>query len=214
MALPKTELWLTIDEYLELERRSEERHEYLDGYLLAMAGESGAHADLCTNLTTIVGLQLRGTRCRARAKDTKVRSGPAPQSRRATKGLFSYPDLVVICGEPQYHDEHQDVVINPAVIIEVLSESTEAFDRGTKFLRYQVWNPTLTDYLLVSQDKPLIEHFTRQSDGGWLLRFYQGLEQAVPINAIDCVLNLAEVYDRIVFPPEEQELADEEGSPR
>ncbi len=85
MALPKSELLYSIDQYLELERQSEERHQYLDGYIWAMAGESGAHADICTNLTTIVGLQLRGTRCRARSKDTKVRSSPAPKSRRATK---------------------------------------------------------------------------------------------------------------------------------
>jgi len=214
MALPKSELLTTIDEYLELERRSEERHEYLDGHIWEMAGESGAHADICTNLTTIVGLQLRGTRCRARSKDTKVRNGPAPRTRRATKGLFSYPDLVVICGEPEYHDQHQDVVTNPTVIIEVLSESTEAFDRGEKFLRYQVWNPTLTDYLLVSQDKPLIEHFARQSDGAWVYRFYQEFEQPAQLNSIDCALNPAEVYDRIVFPPEENEITDEAASTR
>ena len=121
MALPKSELLYSIDEYLELERQSEERHEYLDGYIWAMAGASGAHADICTNLTRIVSTRLVGTRCRARSKDTKVRSGPAPRSRRSTKGLFSYPDLVVICGEPEYHDEYRDVIINPAVVIEVLS---------------------------------------------------------------------------------------------
>lgn len=214
MALPNSELCLTIDQYLEFERQSEERHEYLDGDIWVMAGESGAHADICTNLTTIVGLHLRGTRCRARSKDTKVRSGPAPRSLRATKGLFSYPDLVVICGEPEYHDEHRDVVINPAVVIEVLSESTEAFDRGAKFLRYQVWNPTLSDYLLVSQDKPLVEHYARQSDGSWVYRFYQGFDQSAQIHSIDCALSPAEVYDRIVFPPEENEVTDEAELPR
>ncbi|MGI8564995.1 MAG: Uma2 family endonuclease [Pyrinomonadaceae bacterium] len=209
MALPNSELLYSLEEYLDLERRSEERHEYLDGFIWLMAGESGAHADICTNLTRIVSTQLLGTRCRARSKDTKVRSGPAPRSRRATKGLFSYPDLVVICDEPQYQDKHRDVVTNSAVIIEVLSESTEAFDRGEKFLRYQVWNPTLTDYLLVSQDKPLVEHFARHSDGSWVYRFYQGLEQGAQINSIDCVLNPSEVYDRVVFPPVEDEIADE-----
>jgi len=209
MALPKSELLYSIEEYLELERRSEERHEYLDGFIWQMAGASGAHADICTNLTRIVSTQLLGTRCRARSKDTKVRSGPAPRSRRATKGLFSYPDLAVICDEPQYQDKHRDVVTNSAVIIEVLSESTEAFDRGEKFLRYQVWNPTLTDYLLVSQDKPLIEHFARQSDGTWVYRFYQGLDKPMQIHLIDCELNPSDVYDRIVFPPDKDEIIDE-----
>ena len=115
----------------------------------------------------------------------------------------------MICNEPQYQDKHRDIVTNPAVIIEVLSESTEAFDRGEKFLRYQVWNPTLTDYLPVSQDKPLVEHFARQSDGTWAYRFYQGFDQPAQINSMDCALNPSEVYDRIVFPPVEDEITDE-----
>ena len=127
-----------------------------------MAGESGEHADICTNLAISIGSQLRNTPCRARVKDTKVHSGPAPRRPRTTKGFFSYPDLVVICGDPQYHDEHQDVALNPVVIIEVLSESTESFDRGEKFQRYQLWNPTLSDYILVSQTAPIIEHFARK----------------------------------------------------
>lgn len=210
MAPLKSELLSSVEEYLELERRSEERHEYLDGYVWQMAGESGPHADICTNLTRIVSTQLLGTRCRARSKDTKVRSGPAPRSRRAMKGFYSYPDLVVICDEPQYQDEHRDIVINPAIIIEVPSESTEAFDRGEKFPRYQVWNLTLTDYLLVSQDKPLVEHFARRGDGTWVYRFYQSFDQPAQINSIDCVLSPSEIYDRVEFPPVEEEMTDEE----
>jgi Uma2 family endonuclease len=129
----------SIEEYLALERASEERHEYLDGLVYAMAGESGEHGDISVNLVREVSVQLRGTSCRARTKDTKVLSGPRPIHTRSKQGLFSYPDLVVICGEPQYHDEFTDVILNPAVIIEVLSESTESFDRGEKFHRYQVW---------------------------------------------------------------------------
>ncbi len=124
MALPKSELLYSIEEYLELECRSEDRHEYLDGFIWQMAGASGAHADICTNLTRIVSTQLLGTRCRARSKDTKVRSGPAPRSRRATKGLFSYPDLAVICDEPQYQDKHRDVATNPPDGLEARSASS------------------------------------------------------------------------------------------
>jgi len=193
----------SAEEYLEFERQAEERHEYLDGFIYAMAGESPLHADISANLVILVGEQLRDSSCRVRTKDTKVRSGPT--QRQGMKGLFSYPDVVVICGEPQYHDEHRDVVINPTVIIEVLSESTEARDRGVKFHRYQTWSPTLTDYVLVSQEAPLIEHFERQADGSWTLRIYQGFEESFTIKSINCTLRLSDVYARIVFPEESDE---------
>ncbi|HKP13437.1 MAG TPA: Uma2 family endonuclease [Blastocatellia bacterium] len=204
MATRKTPLLYTVEEYLAIDRHSQERHEYLDGYIFAMAGESEAHADISMNLGVIIGSQLRGTACRARAKDTKVRSGPTPR-RGTMAGLYSYPDLVVICGEPQYHDRHRDVVLNPTVIIEVLSESTESFDRGEKYERYRTWNITLTDYLLVSQTQPVIEHFIRQTDGGWISYLYSGLEQKLFIKSINCELSLPDVYERVVFPPEETE---------
>ena len=117
----------TVNEYLALERSAEERHEYLDGQVYAMAGESGEHADICANLMGILVPQLKGKRCRARTKDTKVRSGPEPTPGRNMTGLYSYPDVVVICGAPVYHDDYKDIVMNPTVIIEVLSPSTEAF---------------------------------------------------------------------------------------
>ena len=203
---------VSVEEYLSMERASEERHEYIDGRIVAMAGESGAHADISTNLVAEVSVQLRGTPCRARSKDTKVLSGSTPRP-GTTKGLFSYPDLVVICGEPQYHDEHQLVVLNPAVIIEVLSESTEGFDRGEKFHRYQDCNPTLSDYLLVSQTAPIVEHYTRQSDGTWgLPQIYEGLERSFTIESIACVLRLSDIYDRLTFELEPVEKAAEDRS--
>lgn len=167
MSVAQSEPRYTVDEYLELERNSEDRHEYLDGQISLMAGESPEHGDICTNLVLQLAAQVRGTPCRVRSKDTKVRSGTSSMSRKPAKGLFAYPDIVVICGEPQYYDERRDVVINPSVIIEVLSESTEAFDRGGKFLRYQNWNPSLTDYILVSQFEVIVEHYVRQPDGSW-----------------------------------------------
>jgi Uma2 family endonuclease len=204
MSVAQSEPRYTIKEYLALERDSEERHEYLDGYIYAMAGESPEHADICTNLVGAVSRQLRGTPCRVRSKDTKVLSGPPVRDHRATKGLFSYPDIVVICGEPRYHDQSRDVVLNPSVIVEVLSRSTEAFDRGQKFLRYQNWNPTLTDYLLVSQFDPIVEQYVRTPDGRWTYQVFQGVEQTVQIESIACMLRLAEVYDRIIFPAAEE----------
>lgn len=204
MAIRRTPSLYTIDEYLAIERQSEERYEYLDGQIFAMAGESIAHGEICANLAGLLHPQLRGTPCRMRVKDTKIHSGPTSRP-SSTKGLFSYPDLVVICGELQFHDEHQDVVMNPTVIIEVLSESTESFDRGEKFQRYRMWNPTLSDYVLVSPTQPVIEHYVRQADGSWLLYSYSNLEQRLFINSINCELHLPDVYERVIFPPEEAE---------
>ncbi|MBX9691052.1 MAG: Uma2 family endonuclease [Cyanobacteria bacterium] len=200
MTLSKSVPLFTVDQYLALERSSEERHEFLDGQIYAMAGESDEHADITVNLVAGLANQLKGTPCRVRTKDTKVRSGPAPKPHQATtSGLYCYPDLVVICGEPQYHDEHRDVILNPTVILEVLSPSTEAFDRGEKFSRYQMWNPSLKDYLLISQDQPKIEHYARHSDDSWRYTLVQGLHNIIVIPSINCTLQLSDVFDRITF---------------
>ncbi len=200
MATPESKLIYTVEDYLAIERATDERHEYLDGQIYAMAGESPEHGTICTNLTREISLQLKGTPCQVWAKDCKVRSGPAPQARRTTKGLYSYPDLVIVCGEPEFHDEHRDVLVNPKVIIEVLSPSTETFDSTEKLRRYQFWNPTLTDFLLVSQTEPIVYHYIRQDASGWSHYVYQGLAESVAIQAIGCTLRLAEVYDRLAFP--------------
>jgi Uma2 family endonuclease len=134
-----------------------------------------------------------------RTKDTKVRSGPILTAGETTRGLFSYPDILVICGEPEYHDAYRDVVLNPKVIVKVLSESTEAFDRGEKFTRLQTWNPSLTDYILISQDRPQVEHFTRQADDRWSYSRTTGLDASVVLASISCTLKLADVYERIAF---------------
>ena len=199
----------TPEEYLRLEREADERHEYLDGEIFAMAGESWEHGDVSVNLVAELGRQLKGTACRARTKDTKVRSGPLPYNSRRPKGLFSYPDVVVICGEPEYLDDYGDVVTNPAAIFEVLSPATELRDRNLKFQRYDKWNPTLHDYVLISQSAPLVEHFQRQTGGSWLYRRYEGLEQCVPLASIGCTLALSDLYDRVEFPTEESELEEE-----
>jgi Uma2 family endonuclease len=190
----------TLEEYLEFERASETRHEFFDGEVRQMAGESGEHADISANLIRLLGNSLYGTDCRVRAKDTKVRSGFMPPKSSIKKGMISYPDLVVICGEPEYHDKHRDVVLNPRVIIEVLSESTAEFDRTDKFHRYQICNPTLTDYVLVSQDKCLVEHFVKQDDGTWKYFFSNRLDSQMTIDSINCSLRLADIFYLINFP--------------
>ena len=190
----------TLEEYLEFERNSETRHEYFDGEIRQMAGESGEHADISSNLIRLIGNSLYDTNCRVRAKDTKVRSGFMPPKSPLKKGMISYPDLVVICGEPEYHDKHRDVVLNPRVIIEILSESTAEFDRTDKFHRYQVCNPTLTDYVLVSQDKYLVEHFIKQADGTWKYFYFNSLDSQLTIDSINCALRLADIFYLIKFP--------------
>jgi Uma2 family endonuclease len=200
MGLPKT--ILTEDEYLAFERAAEERHIYVDGEIFAMAGESGAHSDIVTNVAYTLVHQLGDAQGRVRIKDTKVRSGPMPKSPKRPAGLYSYPDIVVICDEPKYLDDFQDVVLNPIVIVETLSESTEAFDRGDKLRRYQKYNPSLTDYILISQHRPQIEHFRREKDGSWKYTIHEGMKAIVKLESIKCRLKAVEVYKRVMFADE------------
>jgi len=202
MGLPKQQTLCSVDEYLTLERAADERHEYLDGQIFAMAGESDAHGIITMNVAGILYLQLKGKHCQGRIKDTKVRSGPESRSRQSFAGMFSYPDFVIICDEPEYHDEHRDVLLNPTGIVEVLSPSTDSFDRGEKFERFKAWNPTFSEYVLISQDEPRIEHHSRQADGQWSIEYYTDLEYVVKIEAIQCELKLADVYERVVFDAE------------
>ena len=208
MALaPTLQLYrFTVEEYLAFERAADERHEYLDGLIYpmagsaspqAMAGESEAHGIICTNLSGILFAQLRGTPCRVFSKDMKVRCGPYRPHTRA--GLYAYPDLVVVCGPSQHHDQARDVVLNPAVIIEVLSPSTEAFDRGDKLQRYRCWLPTLRHYVLVAQEQPAMDHYQRTATGRWTLERLAGLDASLHLPGISCTVPLTEVYERLVL---------------
>jgi Uma2 family endonuclease len=203
MSVLKTEPLYTVAEYLTLERESEERHEYLDGHIYAMSGESTQHGDISVNLVGELRALLKRTACRVWTKDTKVLCGSVLKSDRIRKGLFAYPNIVVVCGAPQFLDKHRDVVLNPKVIIEVLSPATEAYNRGEKFWRYRRHLTTLTDYFLVSQVSPLVEHFRRQPNEEWVLSTAAGLDASLHIDSIECTLSLSEVYDRVVFPQEE-----------
>lgn len=209
MSLPQRELQSTVAAYLAAERETEERNEYLDGFIYRMAGESPEHGAICTNLTASLHTQLLGTPCQVFSKDTKVRSGPLPERFNSTKGLFSYPDVVVVCGKLQLLDEHRDVLLNPTIIIEVTSPTTEQFDRTEKWMRYQRWLPTLSDYILVAQTRPVIEHYQRAEENRWT---YTAVSESgsLLIPSIECRLVLAEVYDRVEFPaPIELEASDQ-----
>ena len=178
----------TPDEYLALERQSEIRHEFLDGTVYAMSGVSLAHSAICFNLAGAFHPQLRETNCRGFSPNMKVRAA----------GLYAYPDLAVVCGEPTFHDKHKDVLLNPVVIFEVLSRSTQAYDRGEKFERYKSIE-TLHDYVLVSQDRPRLEHFSRQPDGTWSHAELDGTDAVLTLDSVNCRLALADIYDRIDF---------------
>lgn len=189
----------TVEQYLAIERSSEDRHEFVDGIIYDMAGESLAHGDISVNIVISLGIQLKGTPCRVLTKDSKLRSGPRSRSHASRKGMFSYPDVFVVCGEPEFHDDHRDVILNPKVIIEILSPSTDSFDRGDKRERYQMWLPTLKEYVIVSQDAPLVEKFTRRPNGEWPAKRFETLDAVVPLPSIRCELLLRDVYDRVDF---------------
>lgn len=206
MSTPRQRMLVTPEEYLAFERKSDERHEWLDGVIRQMAGESPQHSIIGANVITIFNLQLRGRPCATFSPNMKVYSRLATDP--ALKGLFSYTDTLVVCDPPQFHDRHGDVLTNPKVIVEVLSDSTERYDRSEKFERY-AQNASLTDYILISQHRPCIEHFARQQNGQWLYNRATTLEESIYLASIDCRLALAEVYDRIEFkvaePDEEQD---------
>ncbi len=213
MAIPKLKrdknYLYTVEEYLNFERASEERYFYFDGEISMMAGESDKHGEISVNLTGELRNQLKGKKCRVRSKDAKIQTGGFKLDTKSKKGVFSYPDLLVICGEVEYHDKHQDIILNPKVIIEVLSDSTELFDRSVKFTRYKMFNPTLNDYILVSQDKPMVEHFIRQDDKSWKVFTYLGLDEIFKIDSIECELKMGEIYDRVSFNQDVLEMIDE-----
>jgi Uma2 family endonuclease len=193
-ALPQPKPYLTPEEYLALERQAEIKSEYWQGEVYALAGASRRHNLVAANLTAALNLQLKNRPCEAYVSDMRVKVARADH--------YSYPDVTVVCGQAEFEDRSEDTLLNPTVLIEVLSPSTEAYDRGAKFEFYRTLE-SLTDYLLISQSKPIIEHFARQPDERWLLSTYKGLEAVAAIPSIGCELRLADVYDKVTWPAEE-----------
>lgn len=186
MALPAQFLPVfTPGQYLQLERASEIRHEFLDGVMYAMAGESRDHSRICFNLAAVIGAQLREKQCEGFSPNMKVRAG--------TGGLYAYPDLMV-CGQAKFHDDQGDVLLNPTVIFEVLSPSTEKYDRGEKLRRYRNEIDSLQDYVLVSQDRLRVECHHRESNETWSSSEVTGLEAVLTLQSIGCQIPLSEVY--------------------
>jgi len=188
MALPSQQK-LTPAEYLALEREAEFKSEYIDGEVFAMAGARLAHITICTNLAASLGTKLRGTLCRALVNDMRVRT---PRT-----DLYAYPDLAIVCGDVQLEDEEFDTLLNPVVLIEVLSPSTEAWDRGGKFARYQTIE-SLQEYVLVSQAEARIETYTREADH-WVLTTLIGEDAIWSIRAASIEVPVMEIYERVDF---------------
>jgi Uma2 family endonuclease len=187
----------TIGEYLVCERSAHEKHEYRDGEILAMAGGSYRHSLILANLIGELGNALKGKPCRALESNLRVRIPRTP--------LYTYPDASVICGEPKFdpNDEALETITNPRVVLEVLSPSTEAYDRGEKFARYRQLE-SLEAYVLISQDVPRVELFLWQSDGTWLFRVFSGMEARVELAGLGIELPLAEIYAGVAPAPESQ----------
>ena len=188
--LKKPIVRLTPEEYLAAERKTENKSELIDGAVVAMPGASRRHNLIAVNLTREISLQLKGRPCEAYASGMRVRVPSA--------SLYTYPDVTVVCGEPRFEDDHADTLLNPTLVLEVLSESTEAFDRGKKFDSYRTIE-SLAEYLLVAQGTYRIEHHAKQPDGRWLLSDYHSLHDAVVLNSIQCKLPLREVYDKVAL---------------
>jgi Uma2 family endonuclease len=182
---------LSFEEWLEGERASlEGRSEYVGGEVFAMTGASVEHNAIVSNINRELSIQFKGRPCQVYANDMKV------LIRSANAG--KYPDLVAFCGEPELLDGRRDVLLNPSLIVEVLSDSTEANDRGAKFALYRQI-PSLKEYLLVSQGRVLVELYSRGEDGRWLLSDYRALSDRLQLPSLDCTLDLAEIYDKVAF---------------
>jgi Uma2 family endonuclease len=182
----------TAEEYLAFERQAEARHEFISGQIIAMAGGSRRHAIICDNLLVLAKLKLRGTECQPYSGNLRV-------GIEATRN-YTYPDLSIVCGQVQLQDSHKDTVLNPRLLVEVLSPSTERHDRGWKFKNYQLI-PSFEEYVLVSQEEPRIERLLRQGDIGWLMTQVEGLEQTVRFQSVGCELPLREIYEGVEFGP-------------
>ena len=180
--------YITPEEYLALERKAEYKSEYLNGEIFAMTGASRKHNIIATNIVVSLGNQLKGRPCELYVSEMRVKVDAV--------GLYTYPDVAVVCGEPKLEDKYFDTLLNPTVLIEILSKSTERYDRIAKSDYYRRLT-SLAEHLLIAQEQYRIEQYTRQSDGDWLLTETHSLEGVVDLQSINCSLALRDVYDKV-----------------
>lgn len=179
---------ISPEEYLAIERAAERKSEYWNGEMFALAGASERHGTIVANLVFSLVGALKGRPCKVYANDLRLQVAPT--------GLYTYPDVLVICGPVEFSDDVKDMVKNPKLIIEVLSTSTEDYDRGRKAAHYRTL-PSLVEYLVVAQDRPHVEQFTRESEGRWVLTETNRIEAVLHLVSIDADLLLSEVYDKV-----------------
>ena len=181
---------LTPQEYLERERRAETRSEFYRGEMFAMSGASWEHTLIKDNFSREAGLKLKGGSCKVLTSDLRVKVDAS--------GVYTYPDIVIVCQEPQFEDQVFDTLLNPRVIVEVLSESTEKYDRGLKFGNYRQLL-SLQEYILVSQDRVLVERFVRQGDNTWVLTVFDEPGTGFSFGTIEAEIPLDEIYRGVTF---------------
>jgi Uma2 family endonuclease len=179
----------TVEEYLRLERAANFKSEYIDGEIYAMAGTSRSHDRICWNIILIVGPQIDSTQCEGRSSDARISVTPG--------GPYVYADVVIASQQVVLDEPEQDNLVNPKVVFEVLSPSTADYDRTLKFAFYKRI-PSFTDYILVEQDRALVEHWRRSSDGEWANRHVSGLDAVLEIDSVACKLPLAQIYKRVL----------------
>jgi Uma2 family endonuclease len=181
---------VTEQQYLALDRAAEFKSEYFDGEMFAMSGASMRHTDLQSNIQGELFAALRGSDCHVHGPDFRI---------RVSSRTYTYPDILAVSGERLLADSSHDTLLNPIAIFEILSPSTETYDRGLKFKHYRTI-ASLQDYILVNQTEIRIEHYTRQANNLWILRDYQSLEEEMTISSIAVSLPLGRIYDRVEFP--------------
>jgi Uma2 family endonuclease len=179
---------LTPQEYLELERQADCKSEYYAGCMYAMAGGREAHNLIVGNLVGELRHAFKGRPCKVYPSDMRVKA--------TATGLYTYPDVSALCSPARFEDEVGDTLLNPSLLVEVLSESTERYDRGDKFEHYRRI-ASVTDYVLVAQDRMHIEHFVRQVDGQWLMTELSEPLEVLTVQNLDCRVTLTEIYDKV-----------------
>jgi Uma2 family endonuclease len=189
MATAPRDTW-TPQAYLEFERASDEKHEFIDGEIFLMAGASANHNVILANTLASLHAQLRQQPCVVYPSDMRIKISQS--------GMYTYPDISVVCGSPVFDDSERDSLLNPTVIVEVLSPTTESYDRGKKFQHYRTLE-SLQAYMLIAQDSIRIERYLRQPNDQWLLSDVTDLEAALELPSISCTLLLRDVYEKIAF---------------
>lgn len=188
MALPEKKKY-TPAEYLALEEKAETKSEYWNGEIVAMSGAAIDHQQIVSNLTASLANKLKG-RCRVFPSEMKVWV--------KKRDKFFYPDITVICDKPEFYKKRRDTIVNPVLIIEVLSKSTASFDKAEKFLSYQSLD-SLEEYVLISQEKALVEQYFKRKDGNWVYQATIGMESSVIFPSVKATLTLTEIYDLVEF---------------